>query len=173
DTNGVSNYNGLTVSFRRKFSRWSQGLLEANYTYGHALDEVSNGGLFTFANDSRSPFSVVPQDPNNLHGSYGPAEYDVLHSLNANYMWELPLKAVLGRRGPDVLVKGWQVAGTVFVRTGLPYTVLDFIASGSLAAKNYFGLVYAVPVAPVGSGPSCGKDAAVPLAPRPCQPPHT
>jgi hypothetical protein len=173
DTNGVSNYNGLTVSFRRKFSRWSQGYVEANYTYGHALDEVSNGGLFTFANDTRSPFSVVPQDPNNLRGSYGPAEYDVRHSLNANYTWELPLRAALGRHGPDVLVKGWQVAGTVFVRTGLPYTVLDFITPGSLAAKNYFAPLYAVPVAPVGSGPSCGKGAAVPLALRPCQPPQT
>jgi len=172
DTSAVSNYNGMVVSFRHQFSRWSQGLFEANYTYGHALDEVSNGGLFTFANDARSPFSAVPQDPNSLRGSYGPAEYDVRHSFNANYVWELPLKAALGGHGPEVLVKGWQVAGTVFARTGLPYTVLDFIAPGNLAAKNYFGLLYAVPVGPLGSGPTCGKGAAVPLAPRPCQPPQ-
>ena len=38
----VSNDNGMVVSFRR---RWSQGLFEANYTYGHALDEISNGGF--------------------------------------------------------------------------------------------------------------------------------
>lgn len=38
------------------------------------------------------------------------------------------------------------------------------------AAKNYFGLIYAVPVAPLVSGSSCGKSAAIPLAPHPCQP---
>ncbi|HKU24648.1 MAG TPA: carboxypeptidase regulatory-like domain-containing protein, partial [Candidatus Sulfotelmatobacter sp.] len=37
----VSNYNGMVISFRHRFSH---GLLQANYTYGHAFDEVSNGG---------------------------------------------------------------------------------------------------------------------------------
>jgi hypothetical protein len=110
----VSNYDGMVVSFQHRFSRWSQGLFQANYTYGHALDEVSNGGLFPFTFSS----SLYPQDPKNLRGSYGPAEYDVRHSLNANYVWEVPVKAIL--HGPDSLVKGWQVSGTIFARTGFP-----------------------------------------------------
>ena len=40
---GSSNYNGLTVSLQR---RLSAGLsFNANYTWSHALDEVSNGGV--------------------------------------------------------------------------------------------------------------------------------
>ena len=36
NTPGVSNYNGMVASFLHRFSRWSQGLFQANYTYGHA-----------------------------------------------------------------------------------------------------------------------------------------
>jgi Carboxypeptidase regulatory-like domain len=170
NTNAVSNYNGMVASFQHWFSGWSQGLFQANYTFGHAFDEVSNGGLFTFANANNKPVSLFPQDPNNLRGNYGPAEYDVRHSFNANYVWELPIKVALGGRGPRLLVNGWQVSGTIFIRSGLPYTVLDFLEPGNLTAKNYFGLLYAVPVSSRGAGASCGKGAAIPLAPHPCQP---
>jgi hypothetical protein len=122
NANGVSNYGGMVVSFQHRFSGWSQGLFQANYTYSHAFDEVSNGGLFSFTFGS----SLNPQDPNNLHGAYGSADYDVRHSLNANYVWEVPVKAALRGRGSDYLVKGWQVSGTIFARTGFPYTVFDF-----------------------------------------------
>jgi hypothetical protein len=165
----VSNYNGMVVSFQHRFSRWSQGLFQFNYTYGHAFDEVSNGGDFSFTSGTDSQ---NPQDPKNLRGAYGPAEYDVRHSFNANYVWELPLKAALGGHGPDSLVKGWQVSGTIFAHTGYPETIFDFAESQNLQQNNYFGLLYAVPVSPLGRAPSCGAGAAIPLAPRPCQPPQ-
>ena len=43
----VSNYNGMVISFKHQFVRWTQGVFQANYTYGHAFDEVSNGGVFS------------------------------------------------------------------------------------------------------------------------------
>lgn len=173
DTKGISNYNGLVVSFEHRFSSWSQGLFQANYTYGHAFDEVSNGGTAPFSNWARQPFTVNSQDPNNLRGAYGPADYDVRHSFNANYVWDLPVKTALGGRGPNSLVDGWQVSGTIFMRTGLPYTVLDIFPPPGLIQKNYFSTLYAVPVRPLGSNPPCGKGAAIPLAPHPCLPTET
>jgi len=158
----------MVVSFQHRFSRWGQGLIQANYTYGHAFDEVSNGGsgYFTFGS------SQFPQDPNNLRGSYGPAEYDARHSFNANYVWELPIKALLRGHGSDYLVKGWQISGTIFARTGFPYTVFDNFEAGNLAANDFFGSIYAVPVRPFIPSGSCGKGAAIPSAPNPCQPPQ-
>jgi len=173
DTKATSNYNGMVISFQHRFSQWSQGVFQANYTYGHALDEVSNGGLTPFSNWFRMPFTASPQDPNNLHGAYGPADYDVRHSFNGSYVWEVPFKAALRGHGPDFLVSGWQVSGTVFAHTGLPYTVLDVLLPPDLANKNYFSILYAVPVRPIGSPPSCGKRAAIPLAPHPCLPTET
>ena len=38
----------MVVSFEQRFTRWGSGLFQANYTYGHALDEVSNGGIGIF-----------------------------------------------------------------------------------------------------------------------------
>ena len=70
-----------------------------SYTYGHAFDEVSNGGIFSFTSGS----SLSPQDPHNLRGSYGPAEYVCAIVSYANYAGELPLKSALGGRGPDFL----------------------------------------------------------------------
>jgi hypothetical protein len=169
DTSSLSNYNGLTVSFQRRFGAPSSGLLQINYTYGHAFDEVSNGGLLTFT----SAGITGPQDPNNLRGAYGPAEYDVRHSLNANYLWEPPLKKLARAHGPDGLTNGWQVSGTVFFRTGFPYPVVDFGMSGSLLPNNFYGILYAVPTQPGHSGHACGKKAAVTAATMPCLPPQT
>jgi hypothetical protein len=168
-TAGISNYNGTVITFQQRFTGWSQGILQASYTYGHAFDEVSNGGLgqFSYRNSL-----LVPQDPNDFRDSYGSADYDVRHSFNASYVWEIPLRAALGGHGPDYLVKGWQISGTVFARTGFPYTVWDVARSFELQANNFFGPIYAVPVGPLGSGISCGKGAAIPEAGHPCQPPQ-
>jgi len=167
-TNAISNYNGLVVSFEQRFTRWGSGLIQVNYTYGHALDEVSNGGLAFFTTGG----SIYPQDASSLRGSYGDAEYDTRHSATGNFLWEVPFKQALRGHGPDSLIKGWQVSGTILARTGNPYTVLDVTEAGQLIANNFFGPIYSVPVAPLGPTGPCGKGAATPAAPVPCQPPQ-
>src|SRR3984885_733646 len=167
-TNAVSNYNGMVMSFKHQFVRWTQGVIQVNYTYGHAFDEVSNGGIFAFS----SVGLRSPQDPHNLRGAYGSAEYDVRHSLNASYVLDVPAKAVFRGHGSDSFVKGWQISGTIFARTGFPYTVVDVAQSSQLTANNYYGFLYAVPVGPPPPGTACGEGSAFPLAPHPCQPPQ-
>ena len=173
DTKAISNYNGMVVSFQHRWGGRSERVFQANYTYGHALDEVSNGGVAPFSNWFRQPFTVNPQDPYNLRGAYGSADYDVRHSLNGSYVWELPIKAVTRGHGSAFLVEGWQISGTIFARTGLPYTVLDIFPPPDLVPKNYFSLLYAVPVQRLGLNLPCGKGAAIPLAPQPCLPTET
>lgn len=164
NTVGVSNYNGMIISFQHRFD---QGIVQVNYTYSHTLDEVSNGGAaFPFTSASASS----PQDPNNIRGSYGPAEYDVRHSLNASYVWQLPVKRLLLGHGPAYLVDGWQIAGTIFARTGFPYTVFDGREARLLNNNNFYGPIYAVPDGRIGSLASCGGGAAFPPSPNPCQP---
>jgi len=168
-TNALSNYNGMVISFNHQFVHWTQGLVQVNYTYGHAFDEVSNGGIFAFT----SVGLTSPQDPQNLRGAYGSAEYDVRHSVNASYVLEAPVKAALRGHGPDYFVNGWQISGTIFAHTGFPYTVVDVAQSSQLMTNNYFGFLYAVPVDSLPPGRTgCGEGAAFPLAPHPCQPPQ-
>jgi len=164
NTGAVSNYNGMVVSFQHRFG---QGIIQANYTYSHAFDEVSNGGAaFPFTSASAGD----PQDPNNVRGSYGSADYDTRHNFTASYVWQLPLKRLLHGHASELFVAGWQVAGTIFARSGFPYTVLDGRAASLLESNNFFGSFYAVPVGPIGSKGSCGRKAAFPPASQPCQP---
>ena len=115
---GISNYNGLTASITRRFTYGFTGSF--NYTWSHALDEVSNGGVLPYSgNDS----FLAQIDPTNLRRlNYSNADYDVRHNVSANYVWELPFKA---SGMMNKLVSGWSVSGTVFWRTGYPFTVQD------------------------------------------------
>lgn len=169
-TNAISNYNGMVISFEQRITRWGNGMYQVNYTYGHALDEVSNGGLAVFTTGFTTTDSIYPQDARNLRGSYGSAEYDTRHSLTGNFVWEVPFNDALRGRGPKSLVDGWQISGTILARTGNPYTVLDAVGASDLAKNNFFGPLYSVPVAPLGPAGPCGKGAALPASPVACQP---
>jgi hypothetical protein len=166
NTSALANYNAMIISFQHRFS---QGAIQANYTYSHAIDEVSNGGAaFSFTSAS----SGDPQDPNNIRGSYGSADYDARHNFTASYVWQLPVKRLLRGHGSELLATGWQVAGTIFARTGLPYTVVDNLEASLLQSDNFFGAIFAVPIDPIRSGESCGNGAASPPGSKPCQPPQ-
>jgi len=137
---GVSNYNGLQTSVQHRFGRG--GVIQANYTWSHALDEISNGGLVQFSNASfGSANSSFPSliEPGNPRRNYGNADYDVRHYLSLSYVYELPLTSLLREHGPKALVNGWQVSGTVFTRSGLPFTIVDggSAAATALANQNF------------------------------------
>lgn len=127
---GVSNYNGLVVSFQHRFEKGFQ--VQANYTWSHALDEVSNGG-FSIFNGGAAGSVLNPQDSNNIRKyNYGNADYDTRHYFSASYVLDVPHKF-----GPATLLKGWRVSGTIFKRSGFPYTVFDSVATNLLFGFGY------------------------------------
>jgi hypothetical protein len=131
NTVGISSYEGLNVTFQHRFAHGLQ--MQLNYTWGHALDEISNGGFNGFAGSS----ILNPANDQNIRAfSYGNADYDTRHSLNANYVYELP-------KGPTEFLKGWQLSGTVFWRTGFPWSATNSAVTGALAPLNYGGPAYA------------------------------
>jgi len=137
NTVGISNYNGLNFSLQHRFSHGLQ--TQINYTWGHALDEVSNGGFNPFYSPSTGGGASILSPANNQNlrqFNYGNADYDTRHSINANYVYEVP-------KGPTALLKGWQLSGTVFFRTGFPYTVLNSGASGTLSTLGFGGPAFA------------------------------
>lgn len=137
---GVSSYNGVTVSLRHNFSH---GLITANYTYGHALDILSNGGnTLPFIYDTNESM-LYPQNPFNIKANYGNADYDNRHNLNLAYVYNLPIRWMLFGHGWKSLVDGWQVAGSLFTHSGFPYTVVDATAESSLGGQNFGGPIFA------------------------------
>ncbi len=159
---GISNYNGLVVSYRHRFSGWAgNGVFQLNYTYSHAFDEISNGGFSSFTLGGQ----LNPQNPFNLRENYGPADYDIRHVVNANYVWELPIRRALMGHGWGPLVDGWQVSGAVFVHTGLPFTVTDGAESSALNSNNYFATIFPNLVNPVSKNCSGERVAGVTAIP--------
>lgn len=124
-----SNYNGLVIS---AINRSKMLTLQANYTYSHALDEVSNGGFNGFSGNS-----VNPTNPNNLHQNYGNADYDTRHYFSGDYVFNLPYYG-----GPKILTDGWELTGDFFHSAGLPFTFTDGATSGANFG-NYGGALYA------------------------------
>src|SRR5260370_11734644 len=84
---GTASYNGLTVSLQRQLS--SGIAFNVNYTWSHALDDVSNGGVVNepFGIIDTNPSITAPQNPFNIRGNYGSADYDVRHYFSATLLF--------------------------------------------------------------------------------------
>jgi hypothetical protein len=111
---GYSNYNAMQVDFRQR--QWHGLQFDANYTWGKTLGISSpnnwQGQTYTFS--LRSP-----------RLGYGPALFDIRHSLNINGTIDLPFghgKAFLSQNKVlDKVVGGWTI-GTIFnFQTGTPF----------------------------------------------------
>ena len=161
NTVAVSNYNGLNASLQHRFAHGLQ--VQFNYLWGHALDEISNGGFNPFIANGFGDSIQFPVNNHNLRQfNYGNADYDTRHSINANYVYEIP-------KGPTEFLKGWQLSGTFFWRTGFPYTVINTSASGALSGFNFGGQIFATYNGngfPTCSGPSGTLDQGI----NPCIP---
>jgi hypothetical protein len=111
---GDSFYEGLEVSFTR---RLASGLFfAANYTYGHAIDDVQDQGIW--ASD--------PQDLNNLKAEKGNGSGDVRHALNFNLLYNLPMGTghrFASSRVASYFASGWRISTLGLLRTGIASTV--------------------------------------------------
>ena len=90
------------------------------------MDTVSNGGFLSF-----SAGGILSPLPGDLARDYGPCDYDIRHNLNAQYVYQLPIR--VRSRSLGYLLNGWQISGTVFWHSGVPFSVLStpYSASGN------------------------------------------
>ena len=115
-TGASSHYNGLQLTATKRLSHGLQG--QINYTFSKCMDEVSNGGFLQFAAGA-----VLSPLPGELARNYGPCDYDIRHNLTAEYVYEFPLK--VRNRGLGYALNGWQISGTAFWHSGIPFSVLS------------------------------------------------
>jgi hypothetical protein len=115
-TGANSHYHGLQLTAMKRMGHGLQG--QINYTWSRCMDEVSNGGFLQF-----SAGGILSPLPGNLHRDYGPCDYDIRQNLNAQYVYQLPLKVRSQWLGH--VVNDWQLSGTVFWHSGVPFSVLS------------------------------------------------
>jgi Carboxypeptidase regulatory-like domain len=113
---GSSSYNGLQVSFQR---RYSHGLtVSANYTYSHAIDDattLSYEGQEGFGN--ADPFNIKQFETGN-------SDLDLRHRFLATATYELPF----GKRfdgAKKLVLAGWQANSVLVWNSGSPFTITD------------------------------------------------
>jgi hypothetical protein len=115
-TGANSHYNGLQLSAMKRVGHGLMG--QINYTWSRCMDTVSNGGFLQF-----SAGGILSPLPGDLARDYGPCDYDIRNNLNAQYVYELPFKIRDAKMG--YVLNGWQVSGTVFWHSGIPFSVLS------------------------------------------------
>lgn len=113
-SNGTSNYNSLQSTL--KVTRWHRLSSQLSYTWGHALDEVSQYRAY------------LAQNSFNLKGDYGNSDFDTRHNFTAVLTYDFPKAS----SGPGWLMNGWQLSSLLTFRTGLPFNITtDTDSSGT------------------------------------------
>ena len=151
---GSNNYNGVITTYTHKFRQ--NGIFTAGYTYGKILDTGANG--FSTSTSLGTVDIGAPPDPYHPNAFYGPATTDERHNLVIDYVYKVPFH--------NIFYGGWQVAGSAFAYSGLPFTAIDTSTSSSINAYktgNYGGSLIAVYKG--GSEGRCNYGADVCLAP--------
>ena len=115
-TGANSHYHGLQISAMKRIGHGLMG--QINYTWSRCMDTVSNGGFLQF-----SAGGILSPLPGDLARDYGPCDYDIRNNLNAQYVYQLPLKVKNRLLAP--VLNDWQVSGTVFWHSGIPFSVLS------------------------------------------------
>jgi hypothetical protein len=108
-TNGSANYNSLQATLEKRFSHGFQTL--AAYTYSKCQDNI---------------YTNVRPDPG-YAASYAVCDYNLKHNLAISGVYELPVGRgrLVGKnmnQALDAVVGGWEFAGVLSARTGLPFT---------------------------------------------------
>ncbi|MFZ0796985.1 MAG: carboxypeptidase regulatory-like domain-containing protein, partial [Terriglobales bacterium] len=115
-TGANSHYNGLQLTAMKRLGHGLQG--QVNYTWSHCMDTVSNGGFLQF-----SAGGILSPLPGELARDHGPCDYDIRHNLNAQYVYQLPVR--VSRHSLGYALNGWQISGTMFWHSGVPFSVLS------------------------------------------------
>ncbi len=146
-----SNYHSLQASLLHRLKHGVS--FQASYTYSKVLTD----------NSGPNAYPSFPQNSYNIHGEYGPADFDLTHILTINYSWDLPFfKSTHGIA--KAALDGWQLSGITSFQSGQPLTVIFF---GDPAGVFLFGKERPNQVAspfvagPVGANPGCVAPARV------------
>jgi len=115
-TGANSHYDGLQLTAMKRIGHGLMG--QINYTWSRCMDEVSNGGFLQF-----SAGGILSPLPGELTRNYGPCDYDILGNLTAQYVYQLPIRVQNHAFG--FALNGWQISGTVFWHSGIPFSVLS------------------------------------------------
>jgi hypothetical protein len=118
---GKGDYHAMQWTIRK---RGRDFLLDLNYTWSKSIDlgSAPEGGYGT-AGGTFNGFVINTFNPSQMRGV---SSYDVTHSVNANFVYDIPVgrgkKFGAGmNRVLDAIVGGWELSGVYRQTSGLPF----------------------------------------------------
>ena len=136
-----SEYNALQLEVRRA---WRSGFTgQLNYTWGRAMTDFdgSQANFRAYFDNARPELEIMR------------SESDITHTINANWVWELPVGE--GRRWLDdggllsSIVGGWGLSGFVRIRSG---EVINIVSQRGTINRGSRALVNTVHLDGIGVG---------------------
>jgi hypothetical protein len=131
----VSNYNSLQAVIEK---RMSYGLnFSFNYTWSHFMDDLDSSGWGSHSGTSNW------QNAFNPSANYGNSNFDVRNAFKGYIAYQLPFghgKQFLNNNWLlDEVIGGWQIASSMVIQTGQPFTptMANNTNSYSLANNNF------------------------------------
>jgi hypothetical protein len=146
---GFSYYNGLNVGVRSS-NLWNKGLsFTANYTYAHAIDNLSS----TFSESSNN-FNLGLLDPWDPTLDKGNAEFDLRQRFVFSGIWQaFPSFSKSSNWISRQVLGGWSFAPIFSARTGSPFSIFDCTNAVYEVCPRYMPL----------SGPTGGSGLSNPI----------
>jgi len=124
-----SNYSAFNARVNINNFANSGVRLTANYTYSHALDNLSS----TFS-ESNNNFNLGLLDPFNPGLDYGNADFDLRQRFVFSGTWDLPFgKETKGYK--KQILDGWELAPIFSANTGTPFTFFDCANAVTVCAR--------------------------------------
>jgi len=181
-----SSYNALQTSLSGNVKHGGPSL-QASYTWGKSLDDVSGVSGGTGSTGAVTLFS--PQNPFDTRPERGPSSFDVTNAFTLSAAQDLHLEHLgVQSDGFQLLTKGWELLSISTITSGSPFTVYSgiqqtgagtvgadrpdqistphFSTAGSSTRRryDYFGLgpnnasFFSIPIGTLGgSGPNSGQ----------------
>ncbi len=135
---GVSNYDGLTTSFRHAMSHGFQA--QGSWTWSHALG------------------NIAVYDPYDIHQGYGPLAFDNRHMVSGDLLWSEPYK--FGNKFLNSVLGGWVASTKFYAYSGPPFSVTNSQLAAKINSGGGIGNTFLADVTnPSAIGVSCGSTA--------------
>jgi hypothetical protein len=124
ETVGNSAYDALETHLEKRMSH--DFLVGASYTWGHALDEQSDIGIFFTGND-----------PAHLRNSWASADFDRKQVFSANFQALVP-NTIHDHSWMSYVANDWSLSGIAIVQSGEPFSLYEFNGAVASAQLGYY-----------------------------------
>jgi len=155
---GTSEYESFNAKYQAQNIHHTGVGLIANYTWSHALDDLSS----TFADGAQGGSGYIGNlgylDPTHPGLDWGSADFDVPNRVVISPIWQTPWFKT-GHSVWTEVAGGWSVSGIFTARSGAPFSAFDYTYN----LNGYSGVPRIVPATPVakhkaGSGVNVGPN---------------